>query len=215
MYSNYNQWFLNLRPDFRLDRVCSKILYKYQLLNFLLKYNFSRRHIFAFSNCTGKIAKIRFSQKFLVIRYSCVFLVTRPFTWYQDFLPCGIDLEVWPTFKNLSITFKAEEIGLSYCICVFPVTRLFTWYNNFLPWPWCLTYFWKTLNLAITFKPEEMGFHIAHLYLLWRSLSHSTIIFMPPDRMIGGILFLYCFLSCLFVCLFVCLSVCLSVCCQL
>ena len=33
------------------------------------------------------------------------------------------------------------------------------------------------------------------------------MIFMPLDRMIGGILFL----SCLFVCLFVCLSVCLFV----
>ena len=36
---------------------------------------------------------------------------------------------------------------------------------------------------------------------------HGTTLFMPPDRMIGGILFL----SCLFVCLFACLSVCLSV----
>ena len=31
--------------------------------------------------------------------------------------------------------------------------------------------------------------------------------FMPPDRMIGGILFLSCLSVCLFVCLFVCLSV--------
>ena len=36
-------------------------------------------------------------------------------------------------------------------------------------------------------------------------------LFMPPDRMIGGILFLFC----LSVCLSVCLFVCLSVCCQL
>ena len=32
-------------------------------------------------------------------------------------------------------------------------------------------------------------------------------LFMPPDRMIGGILFLSCLSVCLFVCLFVCLSV--------
>ena len=35
------------------------------------------------------------------------------------------------------------------------------------------------------------------------------VIFMPPDRMIGGILFLSALSVCLFVCLFVCLSVCL------
>ena len=41
--------------DFRLDRVCSKISYQYQLLNFLLKYNLSLRHIFAFSNHLRKL----------------------------------------------------------------------------------------------------------------------------------------------------------------
>ena len=44
--------------------------------------------------------------------------------------------------------------------------------------------------------------HISRLFGIIRG------IFMPPDRMIGGILFL----SCLFVCLSVCLSVCLFVC---
>ena len=32
----YTKWFLDLRPDIRLDRVCSKISCRYQLLNFLL-----------------------------------------------------------------------------------------------------------------------------------------------------------------------------------
>ena len=35
--------------------------------------------------------------------------------------------------------------------------------------------------------------------------------FMPPDRMIGGILFLFCLFVCLSVCQFICLSVCLCV----
>ena len=32
---------------------------------------------------------------------TCVFLVTRPFTLYPNFLPCDLDLEVWPTFEKL------------------------------------------------------------------------------------------------------------------
>ena len=31
----------------------------------------------------------------------CVFLVTRPFTWYHNFWPRDLDLEVWPTFEKL------------------------------------------------------------------------------------------------------------------
>ena len=32
---------------------------------------------------------------------TCVFLVTRPFTWYSNFWPCDLDLEVGPTFEKL------------------------------------------------------------------------------------------------------------------
>ena len=32
---------------------------------------------------------------------TCVFLVTRPFTWYHNFWPRDLDLEVWPTFEKL------------------------------------------------------------------------------------------------------------------
>ena len=42
---------------------------------------------------------------------------------------------------------------------------------------------------------------VSFIFITMKSLIH---IFMPQDRMIGGILFL----SCLSVCLFVCLSVC-------
>ena len=30
--------------------------------------------------------------------FICVFFVTRPFTWYHNFWPSDLDLEVWPTF---------------------------------------------------------------------------------------------------------------------
>ena len=36
--------------------------------------------------------------------FICVFLMTRPFTWYHNFLPCDLDLELWPFFfKNFNL----------------------------------------------------------------------------------------------------------------
>ena len=32
--------------------------------------------------------------------YICVFLLTRPFCWYQQFWPCDLDLDFWPTFQK-------------------------------------------------------------------------------------------------------------------
>ena len=64
--------------------------------------------------------------------------------------------------------------------------------------------FWPQNVLFQPFSPPQRSYsrEISPLFLS---------VFMPPDRLIGGILFL----SSLSVCLFVCLSVCLSVCCQL
>jgi hypothetical protein len=44
------------------------------------------------------------SFEWQVIRLSYfiyVFLMTRPFYWYQHFWPCDLDLKVWPTFQKL------------------------------------------------------------------------------------------------------------------
>ena len=68
--------------------------------------------------------------------YTCVLLVTRPSTWYHNYWPCDLDLELWPTFKKtltFGITFLPEVIGLSYCTYVLLVTKPFTLYHNFLP----------------------------------------------------------------------------------
>ena len=32
--------------------------------------------------------------------FTCVFLVARPFCWNQNFLPCDLDLDFWPTFEK-------------------------------------------------------------------------------------------------------------------
>ena len=34
---------------------------------------------------------------------TCIFLMTRPFTWYHNFWPCDLDLEVWPTCENFNL----------------------------------------------------------------------------------------------------------------
>ena len=60
---------------------------------------------------------------------TCVFLVTRPFTWYHNVWPWSWTY-FWKTL-TLAITFKPEEMGFSYYTCVFLVTRLFTVYHNF------------------------------------------------------------------------------------
>ena len=44
---------------------------------------------------TFKLLKIKLSY------FICVFLMTRPFTWYHNFWPRDLDLEVWPTSEKL------------------------------------------------------------------------------------------------------------------
>ena len=33
--------------------------------------------------------------------FTCVFLITIPFYWYQNFWPSDLDIEVWPTLQKL------------------------------------------------------------------------------------------------------------------
>ena len=85
-------------------------------------------------------------------------------------------------FKNftLAITFKSEELGLSYCVCAFLVTWPFTSFHNIwlsdldlevwptfqklYPWPWLS-------------NQKCYCFHIAYMHSLWQDLSHHSIIF--------------------------------------
>ena len=47
---------------------------------------------------------ITFKPEVIGLSYcTCVFLVTRPFTWYHNFWPCDLNLEVWPTLKNFNL----------------------------------------------------------------------------------------------------------------
>ena len=77
-------------------------------------------------------------------------------------------------WKNLTlaITFKPEEIGLSYCTCVFLVKRPFTWYHNFWPrdldlevWPTC-----EKLLLCLLFNE---GCRPASVVVFWQLYYQS------------------------------------------
>ena len=50
----------------------------------------------------GLTLAITFLPEVVGLSYcTCVFLVTRPFTWYHNFWPRDLDLELWPTFEKL------------------------------------------------------------------------------------------------------------------
>ena len=81
----------------------------------------------------------------VMIFFIYAFLVIRPCTLYLNFKQAGTNvrgayfialvsasaLAAWTKTLTLAITFKPEEVGLSYCTCVFLVTRPFTWYHKF------------------------------------------------------------------------------------
>ena len=47
---------------------------------------------------------ITFKPEVIGLSYcTCVFLVTRPFTWYHNFRPYDFNLEVWPTCENFNL----------------------------------------------------------------------------------------------------------------
>ena len=89
---------------------------------------------------------------------------------------------------------SSNTLSKNQCICVYVSTNCHKCAE-------CAT----TKILKKKIKKSTQGKHWKlppDIKILGTSTSYAYI-FMPPDRMIGGILFL----SCLFVCLFVCLSV--------
>jgi hypothetical protein len=55
--------------------------------------------------------------------FICVFLMTRPFYWYQHLWPWPWSLTHFPKTLTLAIYFEWWVIGLSYFICMLLVTR--------------------------------------------------------------------------------------------
>ena len=116
--------------------VCHSVIpsFCHSLWNFNLAYNFS------------------------TVNFTWVLLVIRPFRGYHYFLPCDLDLVVWPIFLKtltLLITFEQWVLELWYFTWVFLVMRPFSGYHFFLPcdldlWVW--PSFFKTLTLLITFE---------------------------------------------------------------
>ena len=112
---------------------------------------------------------------------------------FQDFLRffkiISVNLDYFRLFQLFFDRFREKPIFSTFCFDQAPKQ------SNGL-WDPSLTFLWLILS-KITF--------------LWLVLSKVTL-FMPPDRKIGGILFLSCPSVLLSVCLSVYLSVCLSVC---
>ena len=80
--------------------------------------------------------------------FTCVFLMARPFCWYQDFWLRDLDLDFWPSFEKnltLAITFEPIELGLSYFTCGFLMARPFCRKQFFLPRDLDLD-FWPTFE---------------------------------------------------------------------
>ena len=75
-----------------------------------------------------------------------IFLETRPFFWYQHFLPCDLDLGVWPIFKNFNLGYNFWMVGDRAFIfhMYIPCDKTFLLIPTFFtvwPWPWTLTTF--------------------------------------------------------------------------
>ena len=102
---------------------------------------------------------IIFEQWVLELWYfTWVFLVIRPFHGYHYFLPCDLDLEVWPFFEHFNLAnyiWTVSARALIFYMSI-PCDKTFPWvplFSTLWPWHWSLTHFWgKTLTLLITFE---------------------------------------------------------------
>ena len=64
--------------------------------------------------------------------FTCVYIVTRPFTTYHKFSPSDFDVKVWPSFQNLGHHNLWTRRDRTFT-CVLLVKRPFSSYHNFLP----------------------------------------------------------------------------------
>ena len=109
---------------------------------------------------------------------TCVFLVTRPFHWYQNFWPCDLDLWDWPTLKKnfnqgyISLTIRAGALVFHMYI---PHGQTY----NFWPWLLTLTFdllFEKHYPWLYLLHCKEQGFDISHADFFWWDLYFDTIL---------------------------------------
>ena len=78
---------------------------------------------------------INFKPEVIELSYCiCVFLVTRPFTWYQNFLPCDLDLEVWSNFEKLKPCLLFSDDCRSASVIVLTILKIPVKYLNFHEW---------------------------------------------------------------------------------
>ena len=119
-----------------------------------------------------------------------IFLVIRPFRGYHYFLPCGLDLGVWPIFENSNLANNFWTVSARALIFHMNISwyKTFSWVPLFFTlwlWPWSLTHFLKTLTLLITFEQWVLELrYFTWVFLVVRPFSGYHY-FWPCDFDLG------------------------------
>jgi hypothetical protein len=97
--------------------------------------------------------------------FICVFLMARPFYWYNLFDLVALTLKFYPLFKNFNIGhifWMASDRAFIFHVCVL-YDKTFLLVPNFLTlWPWSLTLF-KKFNIGHTFWVASDRAFIFHM----------------------------------------------------
>ena len=82
-----------------------------------------------------------------------IFLVIKPSAGTNIFLPCDLNLSVWPTLKNFNFPYNFWTVSARALIFIksTPCDSAFQ-FLTLWPWPYTLTYILKRLNVLITFE---------------------------------------------------------------
>ena len=126
---------------------------------------------------------ISFKPEVIELSYCiCVFLVTRPFTWYHNFWPCDLDLEVWPTFKNFNLgnNFQTRSDravyslwqDLSHGTIIFDLVTLTLTFDLLL----------KNFNLGHNFQTRSVRTFILHICIPCDRTFHMEPLFLTLWR---------------------------------
>jgi hypothetical protein len=108
IYIGHIFWMVSDR-DFICMFLMTRLLYWYQ--NFYATVSKDRGHIVFGLSVSLSAKNFNIGHIFWMVGdmdFIYVFLMTRPFYWYQKFVSCDLDLEVCPLFKNFNRVISFE-----------------------------------------------------------------------------------------------------------
>jgi hypothetical protein len=95
------------------------------------------------------------------LRCRCIMKI--PFIWYQDFLPCDLDLELWPSFEKKAlfwtISFEPNVWGLWYLRYRWIMKKPLFWFQDF-------DLVTLNLNFDLVLKNFNLGYNMLGLRYL-------------------------------------------------